>query len=166
MEYSLLTYVYNLRTPLLSTIMLAITTLSQYQWGAVVVVIAAIAMAQKNRRISLIFVCSVLASCLINYLLKNIFQVPRPNIMPMENLHDFSFPSGHAMNNLVLYGSLAIITRNKLVWIWTILWVLLIGASRIYLGSHYVVDVIAGYVLGSVILLLVRKYLSQEKLRD
>jgi len=84
----------------------------------------------------------------------------------MENLHDFSFPSGHAMNNLVLYGSLAIITRNKLVWIWTILWVLLIGASRIYLGSHYVVDVIAGYVLGSVILLLVRKYLSQEKLRD
>ena len=74
----------------------------------------------------------------------------------------FSFPSGHAMASMAFYGLIMYYiykyVKNKTVKnvICTILSILifLVGVSRIYLGVHYVSDVIAGFLLSMVYLVL------------
>ncbi len=96
---------------------------------------------------------------LLNQLLKQIFARPRPELPnPLLNAANYSFPSGHAMSSAVMYGLLAFFIllgiRNRAgriaLIVATVALVLLIGASRIYLGVHYFSDVVAGYAVGSV----------------
>ena len=69
----------------------------------------------------------------------------------------YSFPSGHAMESLVVYGMLAYFAVLALrAWKWrvaavvaTTLLVLLIVLSRMYLGVHYLNDVAAGHAAGA-----------------
>jgi membrane-associated phospholipid phosphatase len=65
---------------------------------------------------------------------------------------DFSFPSGHATIVVALYGFLSYIlfkkTAKKSVFVGALIIILLVGFSRLYLGVHYVSDVIAGYLVG------------------
>lgn len=89
-------------------------------------------------------------------LLKNLFGRQRPPAPLVEGITNNSFPSGHAMMGAAFYGLLAvlcfIIIKNK--WLKNglitllLLFLLLIGFSRIYLRVHYITDVIAGYSLG------------------
>ncbi len=73
--------------------------------------------------------------------------------------HSYSFPSGHAMVSVVLYGFLAYTLLRFKGWrrkvnvffAWLVI-VLAIGFSRLYLGVHYLSDVWAGYLLGLLIL--------------
>jgi membrane protein DedA with SNARE-associated domain/membrane-associated phospholipid phosphatase len=66
-----------------------------------------------------------------------------------------AFPSGHATQSTAFYAMLAIvlgaglsIRRRAILWSAAILVVLIVGASRIYLGAHWLTDVLAGYALG------------------
>ena len=67
-----------------------------------------------------------------------------------------SFPSGHATQSAAFYAMLAIVAgtglamrRRAVVWSAAALVVLIVGASRIYLGAHWLTDVLAGYALGA-----------------
>jgi undecaprenyl-diphosphatase len=67
-----------------------------------------------------------------------------------------SFPSGHATQSAAFYAMLAIVLgaglssrRRAIVWSAAALVVLIVGASRIYLGAHWLTDVLAGYALGA-----------------
>lgn len=83
-----------------------------------------------------------------------------------------SFPSGHATLAIILYGFLAFLVYRNIKTIWgkvllvfsTILFVILIGFSRLYLGVHYFSDVLGGYVLGA--LWLVMGILITKKIID
>src|SRR5262249_19183800 len=74
----------------------------------------------------------------------------------------YSFPSGHALVSLVMYGLLGYFVLMNLHHAWSrnivvlvpILIVLLIGISRMFLGVHYFSDVAAGYVAGTIWLTL------------
>jgi membrane-associated phospholipid phosphatase len=89
-------------------------------------------------------------------LLKEIFNRPRPLIPLLAPVKGLSFPSGHAMMSVSFYGLLIFlvwenITNRTLKWVLTILlllFILLIGFSRIYLRLHYFSDVIAGFAAG------------------
>lgn len=92
-----------------------------------------------------------------NQLLKILYRRPRPTLIDhIVEAHGFSFPSGHAMGSMLLYGSLALFglyffKNNKLLkYLNLFLFVLplLIGCSRIYLGVHYPSDVLAGWLFG------------------
>jgi membrane-associated phospholipid phosphatase len=101
----------------------------------------------------------VAGSALLNWLLKGLFQRPRPHFAhPLVVETSYSFPSGHAMESFVVYGMLA-----YLAVLWLRSWearmaavcgaalvVVLIGFSRMYLGVHYFSDVVAGYAAGGV----------------
>lgn len=104
----------------------------------------------------------ILAACLsgagiLNFLLKQLFERTRPDIFRVIAETGYSFPSGHAMGALCFYGLLAFIISLKLQKRWhkvllfstTILYILFIGISRIYLGVHYPSDILAGYLAGS-----------------
>lgn len=94
---------------------------------------------------------------LLNVVLKALFRRTRP-VLPNPFMTEvgWSFPSGHAMGALIAYMMLAYILvilfagkGRRWVVLMALLLVLLIGASRMYLGVHYFSDVIAGYAAGT-----------------
>ena len=101
-------------------------------------------------------VINLAGSSTIKSLLKNHFQRERPDILRLQEIGGFSFPSGHSINSMVLYGLLIfiIIKEVKLVKLKYIgvficgLMIFLVGLSRIYLGVHYPSDVLAGFAVG------------------
>ena len=97
----------------------------------------------------------------LNFGLKQLFERPRPNLFEeIATLHSYSFPSGHAMAAAAIYGMMAVVAARLAprggVWIGVLaFWLaVLIGFSRIYLGVHWVTDVLAGYAAGSTILFI------------
>ena len=98
------------------------------------------------------------ASVLVPWL-KVVVHRPRPPYAAAIIQHPtWSFPSGHAMGSLVGFGMLAYVLvrfangtrRARLVaWGGATLIILLIGASRMYLGVHYLSDVVGGYAVGA-----------------
>ena len=100
-------------------------------------------------------------SSILNQLLKLYYERPRPSFA-MFDATGLSFPSGHAMIGGVFHGLLIYIvwiTVKTRKWRWLLaglltLIVLLVGFSRIYLKVHYATDVVAGYAMGIVWLLM------------
>lgn len=87
--------------------------------------------------------------------LKRIFHRPRPPQPWLIDAGGFSFPSGHAMIGIIVYGLLAywcwkLLPRpfNRLASGLAVLLLFAIGLSRIYLGVHYPSDVLAGFAAG------------------
>lgn len=113
----------------------------------------------KNRKKFIIpFVFVVLTSEAATFFGKILFQRPRPLYAVFPET-DFSFPSGHATIAVAFYGYLVYILVRSLneKYNWLImaispLIILFIGFSRLYLGVHYVSDVLAGYLVGSLTL--------------
>ena len=101
-------------------------------------------------------------SLVLNETMKLVFARPRPQLSWAHVLPDYSFPSGHTMNSLVFYVALSIV-------VWSVVGrraglasmgaaialTLLIGVSRIYLGYHYLTDVVGGLLAGAAWLLIV-----------
>ena len=93
---------------------------------------------------------------LLMLLLKQIFNRPRPLIPLLEPVKGLSFPSGHAFMSMSFYGLLIFLVWENVSsrfwkWVFTILliiFILLIGFSRIYLSLHYLSDVVAGFSAG------------------
>jgi membrane-associated phospholipid phosphatase len=93
----------------------------------------------------------------LNAFLKRLIQRPRPLHSTIPSSQSWSFPSGHAMESLVAYGMLAYVVFVFVAWplrrrtgivVGASFVILLIGGSRLYLGVHYVSDVIGGYAAG------------------
>ncbi len=76
-------------------------------------------------------------------------------VRDLDHQPDSSFPSAGTMDVLILWGYLAIRLRKRVMWIWAIVAVLMIGSARVYLGAHYLTDVLASIIIGSLILLIV-----------
>lgn len=89
-------------------------------------------------------------------LLKRLFRRARPSEHWLTGASGYSFPSGHSMVSMALYGVLAYILLSYPLarrWRWPgILFtgaiILMVGISRIYLGVHYPSDVLAGFAAG------------------
>ena len=100
---------------------------------------------------------SVFGGILLNKFLKYIFHRPRPHFDdPILALTSYSFPSGHTMAATVLYGVLAALLVAKikrrsfrvLVILGAMLLIGLVGFSRMYLGAHYLSDVLGAIAEG------------------
>jgi undecaprenyl-diphosphatase len=96
---------------------------------------------------------------------------PRPDEVYAHTMPaSYSFPSGHALYSLTFYMSIAIVmSRNnrgrqtKAIWSTAVLLSALIGASRVFLGVHYGSDVLGGYLIASVWLMLVSVPAAAER---
>jgi membrane-associated phospholipid phosphatase len=100
-----------------------------------------------------------LSSAWINSLVKHLFKIPRPGaldsrITALAEETSPSFPSGHAQGTLVNWGYLAYRLRSLAFWVVAILVVLGVGLSRLVLGVHFPQDVLGGWVIGLVVLVL------------
>ena len=108
---------------------------------------------------------SVIGSTLLGLGIKTLIDRPRPSadvVIVLNQLSDFSFPSGHVLFFTVFFGFMIFLafTLLKASWWRTLLLVILggmvalIGISRIYMGQHWASDVMAAYLLGSLWLTL------------
>jgi undecaprenyl-diphosphatase len=102
---------------------------------------------------------SVTGGTIAASLLKDVFQRPRPEIVPhIVYAGNTSFPSGHSMMSAVTYLTLAALLarsqeRKRLKAYFLLLAALLtflVGVSRVYLGVHWPTDVLAGWMAGAV----------------
>jgi membrane-associated phospholipid phosphatase len=110
-------------------------------------------------RLEALFLLLSSTSNLLNALMKRIIKRPRPTqelVRVARVINEPSFPSGHVMHYLNLFGMLTYFLatnwrsgrlRNGLIALCVSL-IALIGPSRVYLGAHWPSDVMAGYVYG------------------
>ena len=93
----------------------------------------------------------------VNSILKLAFHSPRPywvseQVQAFTAETSFGLPSGHAQNAVVVWGLLAAWINKTWAWIVAILLMLMIGLSRLYLGVHFLGDVLVGWLVGALIL--------------
>jgi membrane-associated phospholipid phosphatase len=104
-----------------------------------------------------LLVLSMLSSW-FNEVLKSLFDLPRPDPTRVRQLvseSSFGFPSNHAQTGAVIvWGYLAAKVKRTWFSVLAVIMILLISLSRVYLGIHFPQDVIGGWILGIVILLL------------
>ena len=168
-------FVYSLVKPLISNdmtnIMQFITFFSDPIWC--ILLSCLMILFVKNKKISKAFILNLILVFLLNYVLKILFSRNRPADINLIVETGFSFPSGHAMMSLGIYGFLIYLLllsdKNKISKIigtcFLILLIFLIGISRIYLGVHYATDVIAGFVISASYLLLFIRFIY-PKMKD
>lgn len=164
----------DLRNPTMTTIMKTITKLSDTSYIILIAVILTFLFLFKYRQkeVAKIIPCNLIFVTLLNQTLKTIFQRERPLGHNLIEISGFSFPSGHAMVSMAFYGLLIYVIyhlvknktlRNTLIAINTLI-ILLIGISRVYLGVHYISDIIVGYSISIIYLLLFTKLLRKFKI--
>jgi membrane-associated phospholipid phosphatase len=110
--------------------------------------------AQLGLRVAAVLV----TSNALNSVFKLVFSSPRPywvstEVHPLSVETSFGVPSGHAQNAVALWGIMASGIRKRWAWPLAFLLAFFIGLSRLYLGMHFVSDVLAGWLLGALVLL-------------
>lgn len=155
-------WLHRLDAPALLVVMRAFTWLGSvpFMFG-VVALVAAWALRRRRRALAGVFVAVASAAEGLNLLLKVIFRRPRPDLATViATPESYSFPSGHAMVSIAVYGMVALVAarlRPRLrvpLYIGTPILVLLIGASRVFLGVHWASDVLAGFAAGGLVLVM------------
>ncbi|HKX30908.1 MAG TPA: phosphatase PAP2 family protein [Blastocatellia bacterium] len=109
----------------------------------------------RRKREALTILMSLGIGYAASAVLKLVFHRERPNLWEfIERPEDYSFPSGHAMASMVVYGMAAYLLElafPRFRWFFRVLaavLILMIGTSRVYLGVHWPSDVLAGFVGG------------------
>src|SRR6476469_419754 len=155
-------WVHGYANPSLDAMMLTITQLAD---ARVVVVIVALTLGilwwRNHRSEAKIFAIACLGAFILNNGMKLFFAKPRPHIFPsLISETSFSFPSGHALGGFVMYGFLAYLLSahfpkySKFIYTLAVITIAAIGLSRIYIGVHWPTDIIAGYGVGYIWLML------------
>lgn len=127
-----------------------------------ILLVAYFLFLKRRRWYSITIPVISLTSLLLMFSLKYIFHRTRPLMPLLREARGYSFPSGHALMSFTFYGLLIYLVwlNVKNAWFkWILiialaLLILVIGLSRVYLRVHYASDVIAGYCIGLMWLLL------------
>ena len=160
----------GIRHPLLDNIMLGFSLLGEKQVILPVVMVLVVGLiAMKRVRVA----CHIAALGILavggTSLIKNLVQIQRPWGI-FSSPHGFSMPSGHTVLATAIYLGIAFIIATPLspkkrwfIYFPAAFLSLIVGISRIYLNAHWFTDVLAGWLLGGLIISLVilsfhRKY--------
>jgi undecaprenyl-diphosphatase len=126
--------------------------------GLMALVVSGLLWITRHRWSVLLLWSAILGGFAVNWVLKSIFDRARPDVFEWRVPHagHTSFPSGHSMNAAVAYATMAYLivrlepTRTSR-WVTgaaAALVIVMVGASRVYLGVHYPTDVAAGFLAG------------------
>ncbi|MBD2438031.1 phosphatase PAP2 family protein [Nostoc sp. FACHB-110] len=168
-----LLWLHHFANPTLDNVMLGITHLGNPNVVVIVVVVSvAILLWRRYYQEARIFAIACLGAFILNTGLKLVFTKPRPQLWPqLITEKSFSFPSGHALGSLVLYGMVAYLLAthyprfSQFIYIVAVMAIAAIGFSRLYLGVHWPTDIIAGYGVGFLWLTMCITMLKLQKLR-
>jgi membrane-associated phospholipid phosphatase len=147
-------FINQFRRPWLDALMILITQTGG-GWSALVFVLFLIWLGYRRQWvITAAAAISFLGATSINAVLKLIYERPRPDVLvPLVTVNSYSFPSGHTITAMALYGFMAYVfwqNSQRMLALFTILWAGLIALSRIYLGVHYPSDVLGAIAVGGI----------------
>ena len=154
-------FIYNSHSNLIDHFMIMLSTYGREIVWAAVIVFMSVFTGWKGKKIALIIVISFLIIMPLNTLFKYFFERPRPSIEVQElgilPKNDFAYPSGHA--SIVSAGAaiLLILFRKEKELLFSLILAAeaaLVCISRIYVGDHFLFDVVGGILLGVGISLL------------
>ena len=158
----------EMRTPFFDTFFGLITQLGE---ELVLIVIFCTIFWCINKRMAYVLGASFFLSGLLVQGAKPVFRVPRPWIydpafFAVEGstgaATGYAFPSGHTQNGTALFGSLGAQIKNKAIKIVLFTVVALIAFSRLYLGVHYLSDVLVSLAIGIGAIWLALKFITEE----
>lgn len=158
----------------LTPIVLVITRLAS---AAVLITLTVLILIfVKNRKIGIAVAATLIGEAIINIIIKSLMRRDRPNVTRLAIEHGYSFPSGHAMASTAVYGLCIYLiyrymkqsTGKVMLMIALAVLVPVIMFTRVYLGVHYVSDVLAGFFysfayLTLIAIPLIRTYLLPTK---
>lgn len=170
MELEILHALQDIRSELLDSVMLAVTTLGDggVLWIITGVLLLAVPAVKKesNEHVkmrNMMAICMFFA-LILNYIcgnlvIKNIVQRPRPykidtSVIPLITPSEYSFPSGHTSSSFA--AACAIFLYHRRAGIVAFMMAALIAFSRMYLFVHYPTDILGGIVLGIACAVIVR----------
>lgn len=156
-------FFYDFRNDILTPAAKAITYLGNWQ-SIVIICIVLLAVKQLRMTYGVPVSAGALFITIINKIIKEAVGRYRPDdILHLTEAGGFSFPSGHSVTSMFVFGTLICLVRinvksrasaNILTVILAIP-MICIGLSRIYLGVHYPTDVIAGWLMGILVMMIV-----------
>lgn len=159
-DFAVFDYLQQFVTATTTSVMQFITFLGTHTFliPANLVLIVYFLFIKKHRWYSIKVPVVAIGGVTLMFLLKMLFNRPRPLIPLLEEASGLSFPSGHAMMSFSFYGLLIYLTWRYVERVWLrnlliaafLLLILSIGLSRVYLRVHYASDVLAGFCVGAI----------------
>lgn len=124
----------------------------------------------KNKKIPLMIAINLVGVFLTSQIFKFIFRRARPDVLTLVSASGYSYPSGHTMVSTAYFAFITYLLCKKVkrkidkigLIIFSSVMLVLIGFSRIYLGVHYLSDVIGGILLGIAFLMLYLTIINKE----
>lgn len=147
-------------------------TVTKFGNESTVIILAFIIFLLVKRNDKLLVISTSLISVISNQIIKHIIMRDRPSVYRMIKQGGFSYPSGHSMIAVSLYGLLIYLVfkyiKNKYLKYGLssllVLLILSIGISRVYVGVHFASDVVGGFSLAISEIVLIISFL-EKKLR-
>lgn len=126
---------------------------------------------KKKNIISYLTSSCLIISTILNNVIKIIIRRSRPDVIKLVTETSFSYPSGHTMASVSIYGIIIYLLLNSNInktvkYISSVglsLLILLIGISRIYLGAHYMSDIIGAMLVSTIWLLIFTSIIEDKK---
>lgn len=146
----------HIRTPVLTSFLVSITRVGNpFVFACVAVLLSVLLILKKYVYDALLFLAALIVAATLLTTLKNIFQISRP-VSEVFVVDGWSFPSGHAtiatafffLLSFIFFSKLHSVAHKSLLLIGSVAGILLICFSRLYLGAHWTLDILAGVALG------------------
>lgn len=141
-----------------------VTELGSYTFLAPLVIVVSLILWKKQNDLlaSIMFVTGSLVGTMIMRLMKHLVGRQRPEVIANYDAVGYSFPSGHAMLSVVIYGLIAYFfiryvkafSHMLFILIGSSLLIFAIGISRYILNVHYMTDILGGFSFGYIFLII------------
>jgi len=148
--------VVEMRTPLLTTFLVWITRIGNpFVFASAAVLLSILLILKGNAYEAILFLTALVVAIISLTILKNIFQISRP-VSDIYTVGGWSFPSGHAtvatafffLLSHTFFTKFRSVKDKTLLIIGSIVGAALVCFSRLYLGAHWTLDILAGIALG------------------
>ncbi len=165
-------YLHQIRSPLLDSVIKLFDFLDRQEFFFILIPIVWLGFGSRfGMRIFYLMALNHI----INFQLKNLFSLPRPfHLEPalgIIQVKGYGFPSGAAQSAILLPALLLIYWKSRWRWVIATVYALMLSFSRLYLGVHFPMDIVSGWIIGFLLLVVyllifpkVEKFLERRSL--